>query len=139
MPSTTYHLFRWGTHYLLGVNEIDHQHEQLGTLLNHLNDSYRNSAPQEELVEKLDALIAAVAAHFTTEEGFMIRHQYPETDRHKAQHDFLTRQVMEFRAELQAGRTGFSDSIMAFLKDWLRDHMLGADKRLGDYLRPRMR
>jgi hemerythrin-like metal-binding protein len=137
MAAATQQLFRWGTHYVLGVEEIDRQHRQLGVLLNQLNDAYRAQAPRDALVDRLNALIVAVGEHFATEESLMARREYPETESHKAQHEFLVRQVLEFRRGFQEGEAELTDSMMSYLKDWLRDHILGADKRLGEYLAKR--
>ncbi len=137
MPMATHRLFRWGTHYVLGVEEIDRQHRQLGLLLNQLNDAFLAGAPRDALVDRLHALIVAVGEHFATEESLMTRLEYPETDSHKAQHEILIRQALEFRRSFEDGEAELTDSMMSYLKDWLRDHMLGADKRLGDFLRAR--
>ncbi len=132
--TTTTRLFRWGPHYMLGVKTIDFQHEQLGELLNQLNAAFLAGSRATERA-LLGKMVDAVKEHFQTEEEIMERAGYPDFEAHKFAHDFLAAQVVEFQQEFNARRSNLSESMMKYLKDWLRDHMLVADKKLGRFLK----
>jgi hemerythrin len=129
-------LLRWGDHYSLGISEIDQQHRGLIQLLNRLDAEFRAGAPPVVLSVTLRHVVAETEAHFRTEEELMTDHAYPELDSHKAEHDILIKQVKEFAADFDAGRSELTESMLMYLKDWLRNHLLIADKRLGRFLRP---
>ena len=137
--TTATHLFRWGPHYKLGVETIDFQHEQLAELLNRLNTSWRTDEGRAMQRALLGMLVDSVKEHFRTEEALMEEIGYPDLELHRNAHKFLAAQVLEFQAEFNARRTNLSESMMTYLKDWLRDHMLTVDKKMGTFIRKKQR
>jgi len=137
MTTTATRLLKWGSHYHLGIEQIDEEHERLALLLNELYLNHRNEEPRSLLGRGLREFIAANAEHFAAEEELMLRIDYPKAPDHKAEHERLARQVTEFQADFEAGRSQLTESMMLDLKDWLRDHMLVSDRRLGEFLRAR--
>jgi hemerythrin-like metal-binding protein len=132
--ATTTHLFRWGKYYGVGLEEIDREHEQVANLLNELYAAWLDGAPRTELSKRLQSLIDAVAGHFENEEKIMADGGYPGLGGHQAEHAFLANHVGEFQREFNSGNAELSESTMTYLKDWLRDHILISDKRMGEYL-----
>jgi hemerythrin len=126
---------RWMDLYATGIAKIDYQHETLTDLLNALNEAHRAGKPRDVLLFRLDQLIESVHAHFTDEEALMQEKGYPDFDLHKAEHDFLLAQVLNFREEFAADKVGFSESMMDYLRDWLRDHILISDRRMARFLK----
>ena len=62
-------------------------------------------------------------------------HAYPNFTAHKAEHDALTKQVLEVQAKFRAGATAaLSVEVMNFLKNWLIKHIMGTDKSYGPHL-----
>ena len=120
---------------MLGVETIDFQHEQLGELLNQLNAVFLAGGSRATERALIGKLVDAVKEHFRTEEELMRRVGYPDFEAHKGAHDFLAAQVIEFQQDFIARRSSLTESMMKYLKDWLRDHMLLADKKLGTFLK----
>jgi hemerythrin len=114
---------------------VDRQHENLTDLLNCLNEAWRTGKSHDVLLFRLDQLLAAVGAHFRDEEQIMIENEYPDLDLHKAEHDFLLEQVLQFRTQFAAEEAELTESMLDFLRDWLRDHILISDRRLGRFVR----
>lgn len=127
-------LLLWGPHYRLRIEELDHQHEELTVLLNALYAAYCSGAPRAETAKALDRLIPAVARHFRAEEKLMRRSVYPGLEAHAAEHSRLAKRVRAFQSEFRAGRAELTDELIRSLADWLRDHMLVSDKRVGEHL-----
>ena len=48
---------------------------------------------------------------------------------HRAEHEKLTKQVVDFQRDFRAGKIALSISLMNFLKTWLTEHIMGADKK----------
>src|ERR1035437_4891444 len=128
-------LMRWLDLYSTGIEKLDRQHENLMDLLNCLNEAWRAGKDHEVLLFRLDQLLDAVGAHFRDEETLMGDNEYPDIDLHRAEHDFLLVQVLQFRTQFAAKEVDLCESMLDFLRDWLRDHILISDRRLGRFLR----
>jgi len=134
MASSVYFM-RWMDLYATGIESIDRQHESLTTLLNCLNDSFRGGKSHDILLFRLDQFIEAAEEHFQAEEELMAERAYPGLDAHRAEHDFLAGQVADYRERFAKGEEGFTESMLDFLRDWLRDHILISDRRMSRFLR----
>jgi hemerythrin-like metal-binding protein len=128
-------LMRWMDLYATGVEEIDREHEGLTVVLNSLYDAHRAGRPRAVILFRFDELLQAVREHFTHEQMLMEERDYPDLVLHIAEHEFLLEQVTQYREQFAAGTVGMTDSMLDFLKDWLRDHILISDRRLGAFLR----
>jgi len=126
---------RWLDLYSTGIEKVDRQHENLTDLLNCLNEAWRTGKSHDVLLFRLDQLLAAVGGHFRDEEQLMIETEYPDLDLHKAEHDFLLEKVLQFRTQFAAEEAELTESMLDFLRDWLRDHILISDRRLGRFVR----
>jgi len=126
---------RWLDLYSIGIERVDRQHENLTDLLNCLNEAWRMGKGHDVLLFRLDQFLDAVSSHFHDEEGLMAEREYPDYDLHKGEHDFLLEEVGEFRAQFAASEAEMSESMLDFFRDWLRDHILISDRRLGRFLR----
>jgi hemerythrin len=136
MPSTQ-PLISWSSHYETGIREIDDQHAEIAGILNRLHAAFAEGRDRATLRPLLHQLIASVRVHFHTEEAIMAEHHYEGEELHRAEHEFLLAHVLEFHGDFEAGRTEMTESVMDYLKDWLRNHMIVADRRLGRWLRER--
>lgn len=127
-------LMTWKDDYSVNIKVIDLQHKKLVDLLNQIFDATHAGRGKEVVDKILNDLISYTKVHFATEEEFMKKHGYPAFPRHKAEHDTLTQQVIEFQREYQAGRSSLSVELMQFLRDWLQKHILGTDKQYTPFL-----
>jgi hemerythrin len=127
-------LFAWSDKYSLHIGQIDEQHKKLVGMLNELFDAMKAGKGNDVLDNVLSQLIAYTKSHFATEERLMKAHGYPDHQAHKAEHDELTKQVVEFQQRFQARSTGLSMELMAFLKNWLINHIQGSDKHYAPFL-----
>ncbi len=133
--TTNVRLMRWLDLYSIGIEKVDRQHENLTDLLNCLNEAWRTGKSQDVLLFRLDQFLDAVGAHFRDEEQLMAEKEYPDLDLHKAEHDFLLEQVLQFRTQFAASEAELTESMLDFFRDWLRDHILISDRRLGRFVR----
>jgi hemerythrin-like metal-binding protein len=53
---------------------------------------------------------------------------------HKAEHKKLVADVGAFKAKFEAGSAAVTTELMAFLRDWLSNHILRTDKALAKEL-----
>jgi len=85
----------------------------------------------------LESLVQYTAVHFAHEEYLMRQQQYPNLAMHKAEHDALTRQVLQFKTDFEQGRTAITFSVLAFFRNWLEKHILQSDHQYAPYLLPK--
>lgn len=130
-------MFEWKPEYSVGHAEIDSQHKRLFALAGDLYDAMSSGKGKEVLSKTLSELVAYTKLHFATEERLMRAHHYPEYAGHKANHDALTKQVVEYQNDFETGRVGITVGLLQFLKDWLRHHIGETDRKIAIFLKSR--
>ncbi|MCC6408567.1 MAG: bacteriohemerythrin [Planctomycetes bacterium] len=128
-------LMTWTDKYATGIASIDNQHKKLIEMLNNLQDAMLAGQGNEAIAKILDGLVQYTVTHFAHEEKLFATHGYAEAASHKAEHDKLAKQVLEFQAQIKAGKTKLSAAVMNFLRDWLNNHILGTDKKYAPFLK----
>lgn len=127
-------LMQWSGSFETKIKKIDEQHQGLVNILNSLHDSMLRGDSDAEMGKLLEKLVSYTVVHFKTEEEFFDKYAYPETVQHKAEHKALTDKATVLLKDHKAGKTVVSADLMYFLKDWLKNHILGTDKKYGPYL-----
>jgi hemerythrin len=134
--TTRHAVVAWSDAYALGLEEIDHQHRELFALINDLWEHLVQHSPPDKVLATMSELERYTLSHFTAEETFMRVTRFEGFADHKAQHaKFVARMVAE-KASVQAGKE-LSFDVLTFLKDWLVDHILVADKAYADAHKPK--
>lgn len=136
MCSSKFHLHWLAERDAVGIADIDSQHREIALRLNRIIDHIVEAGPCKILIELFDDLLDYVARHFAFEEDLMRRYEYPETAFHVDEHAILLKQLgniikkdpcSPFRASLAP----------AFLIDWVENHALKEDTKLGAFLAAR--
>jgi hemerythrin len=127
-------LINWNDNLSVKVTEFDEQHKKLIGMVNNLHSAMGAGKSREIMGSVLTGLIDYTVNHFAAEEKLMQKHGYPSFARHKAEHDALTKQVVDIMAKFKEGKTVVTIELMNFLKDWLTKHIQGTDKQYGPFL-----
>ncbi len=127
-------LIDWSDDYSVKVQSIDKQHQKLVELINSLHSAMKQGKGKEAIEIVIRDLISYTKVHFAHEESLMEKYSYPGFLKHKAVHDELVKQVMEIEKNFREGKTIISQDILNFLKRWLVDHILAADKQYSSLL-----
>ena len=125
---------QWDQKLSVGIMQIDQQHQKLVGMVNEMYQAMAEGKGNDALDKVLKELVAYTRTHFATEEKLMQANGYPDFAGHKAQHDQLTKQVMELQADFKAGKVALSTKVATFLKDWLVKHIMGSDKKYAPFL-----
>lgn len=125
----------WKPEFDLGVARIDAQHRKLFDYVNALEEAMRKGQGRQVLDKVLASVAAYTREHFATEEELMQRTGFPELLAHKAAHDAFVKRVQEFQRQHQAGEVGVTIELIASLGDWVRNHVLGMDRKYAPHLR----
>ena len=121
----------WKDEYSVGVPEMDKQHQKLITLLNQLDEAMGKGKGKDVIGNILAELVRYTQTHFANEEFLLLSHNYPELSSHKLEHIKLTKQVLEFKLDFDAGKVTLTIPVMNFLENWLVNHIQVRDKLYG--------
>jgi hemerythrin-like metal-binding protein len=124
----------WSRVMSIGVDEVDEDHRRLVDLFNLLNHAVGEGEPLDYLAAILEELINCTVWHFSHEERLMLKHRYPETGEHKAEHRALIESARALQEKILQAGTRIEDEDLAFLEHWLAEHILTSDMRLGAQL-----
>ena len=128
-------LMTWNERYATGVTSIDTQHRKLIDMLNALQEAMLAGKGNDAVGRILDGLVQYTMSHFAHEERMFATHGYADAAAHKAEHDKLATQVIDFRTQFKEGKTRLTIDILKFLRDWLNGHILGTDMKYVPFLK----
>lgn len=125
----------WTSDLATGVDEIDAQHRELYANVAALHEAMRDGQLYR-VMNTLEFLERYVRGHFGTEERWMAETRFPGLPAHRLIHqDF----VREFRRRKEAflAHGPIASQVLdlsEWLGEWLRDHVRGVDRELGQFL-----
>ncbi len=125
--------FKWSNNLATGIDKVDQQHKQLIETVNSLLEAVKNGEPKVKVDETIKFLSDYVITHFKTEEEVMIKHQYPEYEKHKNIHDNFVKDFKELikkRNELS-----FTFKLQSKVGEWLINHIHNVDKKMAKFIR----
>lgn len=123
----------WKDRFVLGVQEIDEQHQHLVGLLNQAYDNFIAGAPSESVESLLKELIDYSTYHFEAEESWMHEQSYPMQSEQHARNARFADLIVDMLKVHQVDRRYHLKELLIFLKDWLTDHILMSVADYGRY------
>jgi hemerythrin len=127
--------FFWTDDLCTGSGWIDVEHRKLAELVNALFHSMQSSRGGSRVAKAMGELIGYAQEHFAREDAEMERVRYVAAHAHQAEHAKLLKQLTELKAMLDAGGSMNTPAVADFLTEWLRDHILTADRKLAATLK----
>lgn len=124
----------WNDTYLVGVYSIDNQHQKLVEIINKIAKSMKTGDNKESISQLISELTSFIKTHFKFEEEFMARYNYNDYGNHRYEHEKLNDEIKRFYDDFKNGLPVLNMEIMYFLRNWLMDHILVKDKKLGKFL-----
>jgi hemerythrin-like metal-binding protein len=124
----------WSDDLSVGHEEIDRQHRELVRLINELHDAMRAGKGRDAVGGIVAGLYDYTLTHFGYEEGAFTRAGYPATESHRAEHAAFVDKVAAFKGDFASGKMGLSVDVLDFLWKWLKDHIMGKDRKVGEFL-----
>jgi len=130
----------WQPDFATGIQIIDDQHRVLIAMLNEANMKINDRSPTSELDLIVQGLINYAGYHFGTEERYAADNGYfdlqpEEASAHLAQHHAFANRVNRIKRELGTEQRISREDLVAFLTNWLVNHILDTDMKLGAFLR----
>lgn len=127
-------LIEWNDGFLVNNETIDKQHKGLIDLLNSLSQEFDEQKEKKLLEATIEKLFDYTKYHFSTEE-YLLRHaNYPDYEKHKAEHDAFIKKVKDFIANFIDGKETLTREIIDFLMEWIKNHILKTDREYIPFL-----
>lgn len=126
---------QWKDDYSVGVEVLDRQHRGLIQLINRLGSDETTADTITRVFEELEAY---TKEHFAHEEALMKAADYGDFKAHRQQHKAFEQWLSAVRQSSSMGVTSPSlliETIDAFLRDWLVNHILSSDMAYKDALK----
>lgn len=118
----------WDDKFSVNVAEIDEQHKKLFGMISIFYETLRDEK-KAALGTLLNSMVDYTVYHFSTEEKYMDKFNYPGTESHKKEHKFFTEKVLDVKERFDNGKLVITFEITNFLRDWIANHVQGTDKR----------
>lgn len=119
----------WTDSLSVGVSEMDNQHKRLIAMINDLSEAMKMGKGKEALGKILSGLIIYTQTHFTAEEKYFEKYNYPLAPSHRREHATFVKKVSEVKTAFDAGKLSVTVETMNFLRDWLKNHIMGTDQK----------
>jgi hemerythrin len=127
-------VFAWRPTYILGLAAIDDDHRQLLETASRVHAAIRRGDSNEEIARALALLAEYARGHFEREERLFRRNAFPLLGAHRRLHKRLLQEMLEKSQAARDPAMNMSPEFMAFLKEWVLDHILTEDRKFVDHL-----
>ncbi len=81
-----------------------------------------------------DMFMASMDDHIRQEEALMSRVAYPGMTDHQAKHRAFLVRLGQLKADIDALKNNAAADLFEFSAAWLKDHVLGEDKKLAQHI-----
>ncbi len=120
----------WNTAYLIGIDEIDFQHQYFLKLIYRLSSELERTVDPHYRLLLLQELNKYAKFHFLSEENIMFSIGYPELEEHRKLH-FELIETLNLKSGYYGEGKIASGEVIEFLYDWFVGHTVEVDKKIG--------
>lgn len=125
---------KWLSQYNTGIKDIDNQHKRLINIINRLEESMIIGQANHQLGESIKFLVQYTRHHFTEEEAFMLLIGYPEINLQKNLHQQFITDIKQILIRIKNKEQIEPKEIVEFLTEWMKNHILVEDLKIGQYV-----
>ena len=122
-------MYEWSKDYELGINFIDEQHKSFFDLTNKFVKSFENNQEHHLSLDALEFLENYLRKHFSTEEFYLKKYNYPELEMHIKHHKNFIQNLENFKNKYR--RSGLGKMAVEELRGFMLDV---AAKSLGEVI-----
>ena len=121
----------WSDDYLIGIEELDYEHQCLIEDINKLHRNLLEYVDMDRIEDTLGSIHSRMQAHFALEERVMLSHKYPQYPEHKVEHERLLDEYTELMTTFERDpNPGDREKIQSVLCQWIVGHILTSDKKM---------
>lgn len=123
----------WTPEYSVSNSTLDDQHKRLFMILGRLSEAIQQGggAVVSPILVELESY---TIFHFSFEEHEMEKCQYPELSAQKKEHEKFRGKLKEFQGQVLERDRKALQNIEDYLATWIKNHILGMDKKYVPHL-----
>ncbi len=123
-------LFTWDDSLATGFPDVDLQHKKLIAIINDVHGAMQASQGEYaiRMAKDLKRLTDYTVYHFSEEESFMRKHDYPDFEKHRREHETFIEQVNAQIKTLSQVNPDDGYRFYRFLGTWLLNHIAKSDR-----------
>lgn len=126
----------WEKSFEIGVKAIDDEHKAIIDEFSKLYDGMKVGKGHEMYHEVISFLDNYVHTHLIHEELFQQSINYPDYEIHKAKHDEFKLMIQELKDQnIKEVTNEELLRVNILMKNWLVNHILNMDMKIGDFLK----
>jgi hemerythrin len=131
--------FQFDARYRVGIEEIDHEHQELFDVIEKVYASFLSNSETALAAahRHVAELIARTCHHCANEESRMGAEAYPGLETHREAHRKLLTQLKDLQLRVEAEDRHLPVYIYHFLHSWLICHILTEDMKFGKFMAQR--
>ena len=127
--------YTWKEEYNTGVKFIDAQHQYFLNIIRDL-EAFLDDGVCKESASRVFFSLAHYAEHFLIQEEIYFKDSnFPGHTEHKELHAAFIKRVIRFKTDYQMDVQHTCRTMMEYLVDWFKNHILRYDKEAVEYLR----
>jgi hemerythrin len=120
----------WTEKMSVGVTVLDDDHKKLVDIINELHDGIMAGHKKEILGAVLQHLVEYTKEHFAREEELFTNAGFSGALMHKSEHHAMIAKISNVQTRYMSSSVIMLDlELMAFLQNWLVNHIQGSDKK----------
>ena len=121
----------WRDEFSTGIAAIDHEHQELVGLVNHVMILMQGEEPTDVVADALADVNAKITAHFALEELVMREVAYSDYEPHKEDHERLLDDIRDIMDAYEDGSYAERcDEFLQHLTAWFVNHFSTMDAKL---------
>ena len=135
-------LFEFTDKFVTGIDLIDNEHRKLFEIIKDTNDVIHAELlhdKYDEIIRLLKELKEYTEFHFSDEENLMEQINYPEIDSQRKAHSAFIEKLVDISVadldNMDDNQQEYLLDLINFLLNWLSNHILASDKKIGDYIK----
>ncbi len=120
----------WDDSFSVNNAELDSQHQKWVEMYNDMDESIlTGKVLPKDGAEALKAMQDYARYHFSCEEEYLRKSNYPNFIEHRRLHKDFENLLYGYLRKTHDGEIVLNTEIISLLKDWLLDHILKEDKK----------
>jgi hemerythrin len=127
-------MIEWSESLVLGIDDIDKQHMKFLDFVNELLLAMKNKKSKDIQSEIIDKLISYAFYHFSKEERYLKKYNYPDTRKHQKEHEYFVDKIIQFKKDYDNHKITLSIDMINFMNNWWISHIKVSDKKYENYI-----
>ena len=125
----------WTEDFSVGVVRFDEHHKRLVSMINRLIADPRATTKSETISDLLGNMTIYAIEHFAAEEELMVHYNYPDIEKHVAQHRAFQKKTVDFCLSTMLNVETIPEKMLQYLRGWIVQHMLQSDMAYKPFFR----